>query len=131
MDEFDIRDYIWNVFEISRKQKKNIYAAFNMFITNVAYGHEKYDGAIYVHYKNLNKSWEDLTEPEKDYQRKVFKKVVRKYKYQLRKAWNNKNRLKFHTICFKPITSSSNSSSKYDANYLNYGTFELYSRRAF
>ena len=46
MDEFDIRDYIWNVYEISRKHQTNVYNAFNMFITNVAHGHEKYDGAI-------------------------------------------------------------------------------------
>lgn len=130
MDEFDIRDYIWNVFEIAREQKKNIYIAFNMFITNVAYGYKKYDGAICLHYKDLNKSWEDLTEPEKDYQRKVFKKVVRKYKRQLKKAWNNRNRLKFHSICFNSITSPSNSNPKHDTNYFNYGAFELYSRRA-
>ena len=131
MDEFDIRDYIWNVYEISRKHRTNVYNAFNMFITNIAYGHEKYYGAIYIHYKTLNKEWEDLTEPEKDYQRKVFKKVTKKYKGQLRKAWNNKDRLKFHSICFMSINLPSNSYPKRDTGYCNYGTFEIYSRRAY
>lgn len=105
MEDFDIRDYIWNIFEIRKYNRtKGIYPALNMFISNVAFGYEKYKGALFIHYKNASEDWNDLTEPEKDIQRSMFKKVMYYLGDDLYKAWSSHNRIDFYSICYTDIS---------------------------
>ena len=42
---FDIRNYIWNIFELSNSNKiKNLNLAFDLFTTNLYLGCERYKG---------------------------------------------------------------------------------------
>lgn len=105
MESFDIRDYIWNIFEIRKYNRtKGIYPALNMFITNVAFGYAKYKGALFIHYKDASEEWNDLTEPEKDIQRSMFKKVMYYLGDDLYKAWSSHNRMSFYSICYTDIS---------------------------
>ncbi len=99
MKDFDIRDYIWNIYEICDFQKiSNLNLALNMFIENLDLGYERYDGTC-LNYKELSKIWNGLPNSYRIHEKLIFKKVLDTSYGKLCKAWNNKNKNKFNTIC--------------------------------
>lgn len=102
---FDIRDYMWNVFEIAEELKvENIRIALDLFIVNMELGRERYHGSSYKKYTTLQKKWEPLTETQRNKQRIIFNEVIHKVYPALRDAWNNKDRNEFDAYAHCDLT---------------------------
>ena len=81
MEVLDIRDYIWNVFEIATyHDTTTIQYALDMFLANVDLGLERYEVAYDVSYARLHKRWNRMANTEKDFQKMIFNKIIR-YSY--------------------------------------------------
>lgn len=96
---FHIRNYIWNVFQISSYQEVDIRTAFDMFIVNVELGLERYKGAIDINYRSLNFKWSDLDDEQKRYQKSVFDKIIRKNFLALHDLFIKFDKLGFNYLC--------------------------------
>ena len=96
---FDVRDYMWNVFEIANElHVENIRIALDLFIVNIELGRERYHGSSFKKYPTLHKKWEPLTESERNKQRIIFNEVIHKAYPALRDAWNSNDRETFDAL---------------------------------
>ena len=104
---FDIRNYIWNIFEISITQKLgNVRAALDLFIINVELGYSRYNGADYLDYSNISDLWNELSESDKNRQKKIFNNIICKVFTKLSKAWYTRDRQVFNALCFTELEDS-------------------------
>lgn len=96
---FDIRDYIWNVFEISKEQNtSNINIALDLFIENINLGRERYKGLSFLDYDQLSKYWWNLSDKERKMQIVIFNKIMNNRFVKLREAWVMNNRNLFNIL---------------------------------
>ena len=101
MKDFDIRNYMWNVWEISNHNKlNNIRIALDMFIENLELGYERYGGASGVDYNSLSKIWRRQSESYHTHEKIIFNKVIHKSYTNLCDAWSSRNRAKFEEACW-------------------------------
>lgn len=101
---FDIRNYIWNIFEISKAQDtNNIKLSLDMFITNMELSRERYEGASSLDYKKLHNDWANLGNNGQSIQRDIFNKVMYNVYVALCDAWRAKDRRKFDLLCFAEL----------------------------
>ena len=83
-ERFFITDYMWNIFEIKHTQNQtNIKLAYDMFIINLELDTERYKGAKGLKYGKVRKLWRSLNLKNKEFQRKIFQKVLDKHFYKL------------------------------------------------
>lgn len=79
MKAFDIRNHIWDIFEISRHQQYlNLREALNMFLVNVELGFDRYEGAD-VDYLELRPTWNILSERGKKRQLYIFDYIIKNF----------------------------------------------------
>lgn len=105
MASFDIRKYMWNIFEIYRTQDiDNVRLALDMFIANMELGYDRYDGASDVDYSKLHDVWDDMSEAEHVHEKLIFNKVLTKVYLQLCDAWRAKDRRKFDSLCMVDLS---------------------------
>ena len=105
MASFDIRKYMWNIFEIYRTQDMdNVRLALDMFITNMELGMDRYEGATDIDYTKLHDSWDALSEAEHIHEKLIFNKVLTKVYLQLCDAWRAKDRRKFDALCLVDLS---------------------------
>ena len=99
MKEFDIRDYIWNIYEISNFYKfTNVYSALDMFIENLDLGYNRYAGTD-LDFETLSKIWKQLPKSYHTHEKAVFKHVLDVSFSKLCDAWKSKNRADFDKAC--------------------------------
>ena len=100
MKDFDIRDYMWNIYEISNYQKlNNVRLALDMFIENIQLGYDRYKGASGVDYKLLSKVWNSKTESYHIHEKIIFNKVLHVTYKKLCDAWKHQDRAAFNAAC--------------------------------
>lgn len=99
--EFDIRDYIWDIFEISRVQNiENANMALRMFMVNLEFGKERYSGSTKIDYYKLRKEWANLSFKERSRQLLVATKLI-EYKYpKLYDHWIRNDKSGFCNISY-------------------------------
>ena len=99
MKEFDIRDYIWNIYEISSYYKLNsIYTALDMFIENLDLGYKRYAGTE-LDFESLSKVWKQLPKSYHTHEKAVFRHVIDIAFGKICDAWKAKDRDKFDKAC--------------------------------
>lgn len=99
MGRFDIRVYIWNVYEICDFNKlKDIYLAFDMFIENLELGYERYKGAN-LDYESISNEWKSSPKSYQIYEKLIFKYIINKSQDKLCNAWVKKNKINFANAC--------------------------------
>lgn len=96
---FDVRGYIWNIFLISKYNKVDVQLAYDLFITNVTFGMERYPGAENVNYKALNRKWMELSDNKKEYQKKIYNAVLDCLSVDLYDCWRKGNKKLFESLC--------------------------------
>lgn len=101
MKKFDIRKYIWNVFELTIAQEVgNVKTGLELFIQNMELGRYRYKGVTNVDFKALGEKWNTLPESEQEYQVMVFNSIINKSIFTLSEFWRNKDRKAFMDFCF-------------------------------
>ena len=96
---FDIRDYIWNIFEISKEQNTDdISTAFDMFIENLNLGRDRYKGCDNLDYSKVSKSWLSMKDSARDKQIRIFNKIIESRFIRLRDAWMDDNKSLFEVL---------------------------------
>ena len=99
MKDFDIREYVWNIYELCNFHKlTNLNLALDMFIENLDIGYERYEGAN-LEYEKLYDIWANLPESYRAHEKMIFKKVLDNSYGKLCEAWNKKDKDNFTTIC--------------------------------
>lgn len=99
MKEFDIRDFIWNIYEICEFHKlTNLNLAFDMFVENLNLGYDRYEGT-YLNYEELHKTWSQLSDSYQMHEKMIFKKVLDSSYGRLCDSWNKKDKENFNSIC--------------------------------
>ena len=99
MEVLDIREYIWNVFEIATyHDTTTIQYALDMFLANVDLGLERYEGASGVSYIRLHKKWNRMVKSDKEFQRMIFNKIIRYSYLCLYEAWMEDDKEKFDKL---------------------------------
>lgn len=96
---FDIRKYVWNIFEISVANKVDTKFAFELFITNVTLGKERYGGATDVDYRVLKMVWEELNEKDASIIEHTYSSLLNDKHVELYKAWRSGNKELFYNLC--------------------------------
>lgn len=101
---FDIRDYIWDIFELSNVQNiHNVLLSYEFFMTNVELGINRYKG-LDIDYVDLRNRWNSLSERSKEYQKDVFISLINLNYKHICEAWNNHNKDDFTKFVHKDIT---------------------------
>lgn len=101
MKKFDIRKYIWNVFELTIAQDiGNVKTGLELFIQNMELGRYRYKGVTNVDFRALGDKWNLLSEQDRQYQVMVFNTIIDKSMIDLSRLWNDKDRKAFMDICF-------------------------------
>ena len=99
MKDFDIRNYIWNIYEICDFHNlTNLNLAFDMFIENLNLGYERYEGAN-LEYEYLSNIWNNLPDSYHVHEKIIFKRVLDSSYGKLCELWNKKDKEKFIFIC--------------------------------
>lgn len=93
----DIKKYIWDIWNIGKKNDTYIGVALDMFLTNCEHGKAEYPGAD-LDYKTLGETWNALTDDEKADVKAEYGDVTRAYFADLTEARRENNREKFDSI---------------------------------
>lgn len=103
--KFDIRKYIWNVFELTVAQNvSSVYIGLDLFIANMELTRYRYKGTSNVDYNTIGTKWNKLSIQEKDYQRLVFKSIVTDRNIvELNRYWRLKDIKGFNDFCFMDL----------------------------
>lgn len=102
--EFDIREYMWDVFEISKVQDiDNANMALRMFMVNLEFGKERYRGSSYIDYRKLRKEWGSLIYTERSRQLLVASKLIEYMYPKLFDAWKENDKTKFSNVCYRDL----------------------------
>lgn len=100
MKDFDIRDYMWNIYEISNYNKlDNTRIALDMFLENVELGYARYEGASNIDYSKLSEIWNNKPESCHIHEKIIFNKVLHVSYSRLCKAWKRGDREAFNEAC--------------------------------
>lgn len=79
MEVFDIRNYIWDIFKISKNQQYlNLREALNMFLVNIELGFDRYEGSN-IDYLKLKPKWNMLSERGKKRQLYIFDYIIKNF----------------------------------------------------
>lgn len=98
--DFDIRHYVWNIYEISDFYKlKNMTVALDMFVTNIELGCDRYSGASEIDYIKLRRQWNRTSKQYRSYERIVFDTIIQISYSKLCRAWVKKDKHGFINIC--------------------------------
>lgn len=112
MKEFDIRNYIWNIYEISSFYKlTSVYSALDMFIENLDLGYSRYAGTD-LDFETLSKIWKQLPKSYHTHEKAVFHKVLDVSYGRLCDAWKSKNKEEFDKACKVRMTYGIHKDSK-------------------
>lgn len=104
--EFNIKNYIWNIFEIMESQHiSDSRLAFNMFIVNLELGRERYHGARYVRYGKLHNVWTKMTDDDKHVQEQIYNRIMSKLSPALIAAFSSRNRFEFEILAHLDLIS--------------------------
>lgn len=110
---FDIREHIWNIYEISKQQQYlNMREAFNMFIVNVELGFDRYKGAD-VDYAKLKEKWELLSILGKRRQLAIFDYILKHFSVFILHCGMNSNREMVEKFRFIDIPGLEKDNYKY------------------
>lgn len=91
MKKFDIRKYIWNVFELTIAQDiGNVKTGLELFIQNMELGRYRYKGVTNIDFRTLGDKWNLLSEQDRQYQVMVFNTIIDKSMIDLSRLWNDK-----------------------------------------
>ena len=102
----NIRNYMWNVFELSKiHEVENVRFALDLFITNMELGYGRYEGASDVDYAKLGKVWRSMKEVDRIDQKILFNRIIHKVYNQLCDAWRAKDRRRFETLCAVDVSA--------------------------
>ena len=105
MENFNIRNYIWNIYEISDfHNHADIRMALDMFIANLDFGYERYAGATGIDYEELSKQWLSKSKSYHIHQKLIFNKIINTVFGDLCDAWKLKDKNAFEKACFSCIT---------------------------
>lgn len=100
MDVFNIRDYIWNVFEICQYNKiNNIRIALELFLKNIEIGRNRYPGCTNINYGKLTKLYSNSTKAYIRKQKIIFNKIIHIAYGNLSKAFRENDKCKFEKYC--------------------------------
>lgn len=116
---FDIRNYIWNIFEISVANKVDTKFAFELFMTNVTLGKERYGGATGVNYRVLNMVWEEMSEKDASIVEHTYSSLLNDKHVELYKAWRLNDKELFNNLC--GISLNVTKPDKSEAKATSYG----------
>ena len=103
MEYFDIRNFIWNVFELAEyNELSNIFYGLDMLIANLSLPKIRYEGST-LKYKEPSEFWMDLTYERKQSQRKLFSITIRYHYIDLYEAYLDNDRDLFDRIALSRI----------------------------
>lgn len=103
MEYFDIRNYIWNVFELSEyNDLSSIFYGLDMLIANLTLPSIRYKGST-LKYKEPSKLWMDLGYVAKQSQRKLFSITIRYHYINLYEAYCANDKELFEQIALSKI----------------------------
>ena len=94
----NLRDYIWNIYEIAKTNNVQRDVAKDMFIANLNAGTDRYKGATGVSYRRLGLRWKALSDTEKRKQQNEFHDIITDYFKPLSQAWQAGDRKAFDAV---------------------------------
>lgn len=94
----NLRNYIWNIYEIAKTNNVQRDVAKDMFIANLNAGTDKYKGATGVSYRRLGMKWKALSSVEKRKQQNEFHDIITNYFKPLSEAWQAGDRKAFDAV---------------------------------
>ena len=101
---FDIRNYMWNVYEIYNYHKlDSLYKALDLFMTNVQLGMARYSGATGANYVDMQIKLHNTRKKKVLLQRKIFESCLLRNESKLKEAWESRNRELFEQVCLDDI----------------------------
>lgn len=103
---FDIRDYMWNIFELSKTEDvHNVRLALDLFLVNVELGEDRYEGADELDYNKIMHKYLMLNTHERELQREEFNAILDINYKSLCNCWHCKNRMEFEVHAHEELHS--------------------------
>ena len=102
---FDIRDYMWNIFELSKTEDvHDVRLALDLFLVNVELGENRYEGAA-LNYNKIMHKYFMLNICERELQREEFNAILDVNYKNLCNCWQCKNRKGFEIHAHEELHS--------------------------
>ena len=94
----ELKNYIWNIYEIAKANNVARDVARDMFIANMELGTDKYKGATNVSYRRIGLKWKALTADQKHREKVEFNRITKEYLKPLSEAWQAGDRKAFDAV---------------------------------
>lgn len=94
----ELKNYIWNIYEIAKANNVARDVARDMFFANMELGTDKYKGATNVSYRRIGLKWKALSASQKHHEKEEFNRITKEYLKPLSQAWQAKDKKAFDAV---------------------------------